>query len=77
VILERNVWLTDIVPTICYLMKLPIPRNAEGAMIHQALEDPDLKIKELKDLREKYRRLRAAVESEVELTHAYYMGDTE
>ena len=77
VILERNVWLTDIVPTICYLMELPIPKNAEGAIIYQALEDPDLKIKELKDLREKYRRLRAAVESEIELTHTYYMGDAE
>jgi len=81
---SRTVWLTDIVPTVCYLMELPVPRDAEGAVIYQALEDPDLKIGELKELRrkheelrEKYERLKAAVEAEMRLTHTYFMRETE
>ena len=38
VVLKRNVWLPDVVPTICYLTGLPVPRDAEGAVIYQALE---------------------------------------
>ncbi len=38
--LERNVWCLDLVPTLCYLLGWPIPRDAEGAVIYQALEDP-------------------------------------
>jgi len=41
--LERNVWCLDLVPTICYLAGWPMPKNAEGAVIFQALEDPDPK----------------------------------
>ena len=39
--LERNVWLTDIVPTICYLTGWPVPAQAEGAVVYQALEEPN------------------------------------
>jgi predicted AlkP superfamily phosphohydrolase/phosphomutase len=38
--LERNVWCLDLVPTICYLAGWPMPRDAEGAVIWQALKDP-------------------------------------
>jgi len=41
--LERNVWCLDLIPTICYLAGWPMPRNAEGAIIFQALEDLDPK----------------------------------
>ncbi len=44
-ILNRNVWLVDIVPTICYLLDLPIPKDAQGGIIYQALKDPDIKLK--------------------------------
>ena len=71
--LRRTVWLTDIVPTVCYLAELPIPRNAEGGVIYQALEDPDCKIKELQRLRENYQKLKDMVEKEQALTHTYYM----
>ena len=37
--LERTVWLTDVVPTMCHLMGVPVPRHAEGAVIYQALEE--------------------------------------
>ena len=36
--LERTVWLTDITPTICHLLQVPVPRDAEGAVIYQAFE---------------------------------------
>ncbi len=39
--LERNLNLVDVTPTICHIMKLPIPKNCEGAIIYQALENPD------------------------------------
>ena len=37
--LERTVWLTDVVPTICKLIEVPVPRDTEGAIIYQALEE--------------------------------------
>lgn len=39
--LDRTVWIQDMVPTICYLTGWPIPAQAEGAVIYQALQDPD------------------------------------
>ena len=41
--LERNVWCLDLIPTICYLTGWPMPSDAEGAIVFQALEDPDPK----------------------------------
>jgi len=41
--LERNIWNIDLVPTICYLNGWPMPANADGAVIYQALENPDPK----------------------------------
>jgi len=37
--LERTVWLTDITPTICHMLGVPVPRDAQGAVIYQAFED--------------------------------------
>jgi len=62
VALERTVWLTDIVPTICHLAELPIPRHCEGAILYQALEDPDARVKELQSLRRNVERLKRMVE---------------
>ena len=39
--LERTVWIQDMVPTICYMTGWPIPAQAEGAVIYQAMEDPN------------------------------------
>jgi len=71
VVLERTVRLEDIVPTICYLAEIPVPRDAEGGIIYQALEDPDLKLDELRKLRRNYRRLQEAFEKERALGHTY------
>ena len=74
-ILERTVWLTDIVPTICYLTDLPIPRHSEGGIIYQALEDPDFKQKEIKKLKNNYERVKKAYEVQASLTHEYGKED--
>ena len=39
VVLKRPVSLVDVVPTLCHATGLPLPREAEGAVIHQALDD--------------------------------------
>jgi predicted AlkP superfamily phosphohydrolase/phosphomutase len=39
VTLERTVWLTDVAPTICHVAGLPMPRDADGSVIYQALEE--------------------------------------
>jgi hypothetical protein len=49
-------WLTDIVPTICHLAEFPVPRECEGAVLYQALVNPDGKNDELKMLRQKVQR---------------------
>ncbi|MCG3169271.1 MAG: hypothetical protein CALGDGBN_00789 [Pseudomonadales bacterium] len=36
--IERNVWCIDLVPTICHLTGWPVPRDTEGAVVYQALE---------------------------------------
>ena len=50
--LERTTSLVDIVPTICYLLDIPVPEQAEGAVIYQALKNPDFKATEKKKLEE-------------------------
>jgi len=72
-VLKRTVWLTDIVPTVCYLAEWPIPKHAEGGIIYQALENPDCKIKELQRLRDNYQKLKEMIESEKAFTHTYFM----
>lgn len=61
-VIERNVWLTDIVPTVCYLTGLPVPAQAEGGVLYQALEDPDAPFKELESSRRNVERLKRMVE---------------
>ena len=69
--LERTVWLTDIVPTLCYLLDLPVPRQCEGAVIYQIFEDIDFKRREMDTLRRNYQRLRDTLEMQKSLTHSY------
>jgi len=40
-VLDRTIWITDLVPTICYLMDWPVPEQAEGAILYQAFKDPN------------------------------------
>jgi len=38
-VMERNAWIVDVVPTLCHLLGLPFPRDCEGAILHQLLEE--------------------------------------
>jgi predicted AlkP superfamily phosphohydrolase/phosphomutase len=58
--MERTMWLVDVVPTICHLAELPLPKECEGAVLYQALVNPDSKNDELKKLRQKTARTPAA-----------------
>lgn len=69
--MERTMNLIDIVPTICHLVDLPVPRDCEGAVLYQALEDPDAKRKERRDLELKYKRLLDSMDDQRRLTHTY------
>jgi len=69
--MKRTAWLTDVVPTVCHLLELPLPKEAEGGVLYQALEDPDAKRKELLRLRDHYARVKAALEQERALEHRY------
>ncbi|MCL4458884.1 MAG: alkaline phosphatase family protein [Chloroflexi bacterium] len=70
-LMGRTMWLTDIVPTICHLLDLPIPREAEGAILYQALVDPEAKSKELAEVKRNYAKLKGFFEKEQALTHTY------
>ncbi len=70
--LERTVWITDVVPTLCYLAEWPMPKQAEGAVVWQAMENPDAKTEELRKLRRNYERLKRAYETDQHLTHTYH-----
>ncbi|MFQ6134098.1 MAG: alkaline phosphatase family protein [Armatimonadota bacterium] len=71
--LERNAWLVDVVPTVCHLAEWPLPAQAEGAVLYQALDDPDAKTMEHRKLRRNYQRLKRAEQTDEALTHRYNM----
>ena len=48
--LERQVRVVDVAPTLCYLLGWPMPREVEGGIIYEALENPDWHLNELKKL---------------------------
>lgn len=70
-VLERTIWLTDITPTICYALDLPVPEDCEGAVVYQLFEDPDFKRKEIEKLKKHYEGMKKALEGEKFLTHTY------
>lgn len=70
-IIDRTIWLTDIVPTICHSMDLPVPKDCEGAIIYQIFEDPDFKKKENEKIKESYEKIKKGAEVEKFLTHRY------
>jgi len=69
--MERTAWLQDIVPTICYLTGTPVPEQTEGAVLYQAMEEPNAMLEELKKLRKNYQRLEDAYGRQRSLTHQY------
>ena len=61
-------------PTLCYLLGLPVPAQAEGAVVYQALQDAAPHLAELKQVRKNYERLKGAMGAEKALTHSYEHG---
>jgi len=41
--LKRTVWIQDLAPTLCYLTGWPVPAQAEGAVVYQAMEEPNIR----------------------------------
>jgi len=60
--LERTCNLIDIVPTICYLMDLPVPSTVDGAVLYQAFKNPDFKSDEIGKLRAGLARMETALQ---------------
>jgi len=59
---SRAVSAKDVLPTIAYVADLPVPADCTGAVIYQALKDPDMKAKEIQKLREALGRMEAALQ---------------
>ena len=51
--MQRTCWLTDIVPTVCYLMNWPVPKDVEGAIVYQLFENPHFRTDEIERTRKR------------------------
>ena len=49
--------MTDVVPTICYLMDWPVPAQCEGNVLYQALENPNVPSDRIARLKESLLKL--------------------
>ncbi len=65
--LSRNVFLTDLVPTICHLARFPVPKDCEGAILSQALEEPNSLAQEIQSLRSSVDRYQRVAKRPVKL----------
>jgi predicted AlkP superfamily phosphohydrolase/phosphomutase len=68
---KRNVWLVDVVPTLCHALSLPMPRDAEGAVIYGIFEDPDFLLKKIEKLEKECARWRKAQDGYRRVTHEH------
>ena len=62
-------WLIDVAPTIAYLLGIPVPRDADGSIMYEILEDPDAMLNEVHRLKEEVERWKNAYEKMSELIH--------
>lgn len=67
--LNEMTGIQDVVPTICYLMDIPFPEGCQGALIYDALEDPNWKTKELQRLKKELERWKTIYEKQVSIMH--------
>jgi hypothetical protein len=68
--LQRLTQLTAVAPTLAYLLGFPIPAQAEGAVLWEALEDPDFRVNQVKALRkelDRWKKLYAGLAVEYDL----------
>lgn len=60
--LERSATAADVVATLCYVADLPVPADCMGAILYQALKDPNMKMKEVAKLKEAIGRMEVALQ---------------
>jgi predicted AlkP superfamily phosphohydrolase/phosphomutase len=60
--MERTCNLIDVVPTICYMMDLPLPITTEGAVLYQAFKTLNFKPDEINKLKEGIARMELALQ---------------
>ena len=62
--IDREALAKDLVPTVCYIADKPIPATTTGAVLYQALKDPNLKLNEINKLKDGLARMETAMERE-------------
>jgi len=62
-------WLIDVAPTIAHLLGIPVPRDADGAIMYEILEDPDGRLKEKEALKREAENWKNAYEKMQGLIH--------
>lgn len=60
--LDRTCSLPDIVPTICYMLKWPLPENAEGGVLYQVFKDPNFLSEEFNKMQAALNRMEVALQ---------------
>jgi hypothetical protein len=60
--LDRGATAADVVATLCYVADLPVPADCMGAILYQALKDPNMKMKEVTKLKEAIGRMEVALQ---------------
>jgi len=59
--IKRPNRLVDLVPTLCFCGGLPYPTTAEGAVVYEALQDPNIYLSEIEKLRDSLASMEAAM----------------
>ncbi|MCG8531520.1 MAG: hypothetical protein MI749_12760 [Desulfovibrionales bacterium] len=59
---ERAATAADVIPTIGYIADVPVPADTTGAVLYQALKDPNMKMKELAKLKDALNRMETALQ---------------
>ena len=67
---DANVFLTDVVPTICHLTDIPVPPKCEGGIVYDALEDPNFGLTAAKKLSRDRAALERAIKEYKRLSHS-------
>ena len=49
-VLDGQVRVVDVAPTLCYLLGWPMPSSVEGGVVYEALEDPDWHLSSIAEL---------------------------
>ena len=71
--LKGMAFLTSFTPTLAYLLGIPMPRQAEGAVLYEALVDPDLRLtlqKKAERERDRWKEMYKGIAIEYDLPRA-------